>query len=253
MAVELTDMDTLILHIPKCGGTFVEYVSRLLAGPIDNPPAVGGQCPKHGTRSNYRAYKKTLCVVRHPVHWIESWWRFNVGKIWNPDDFPYEIPYAHELLPIHCRVGDNFDALVRTILDECPGLVTRIFDLYVSGCDAVMRLETIGEDLQRLLELSQHRVDRMPLQNVSRPNRVACWAPSVLQEWMDAEKSILDRWYTVRVRPVEEFDEVDLTAVQIAKAGQQAVITRFDGELFQLDGEAWFPRHLFDFEVQHEG
>lgn len=195
MAILMTESDTLLLHIPKCGGTFVEFMLKRLGVPHKTPEPIGGQCPLHGLASNYAPASRTVCVVRHPVDWIESWWRYNVGGTYNPADFNYIIPYATELVPIHNRVGDNFQELVETILSECPGILSRMYENYTKDCDAVARLETLSEDFERIFGLSKQRIDKMAYQNVSRPDRIPVWTHESKKAWTKAEQDIIKRWY----------------------------------------------------------
>jgi hypothetical protein len=94
MAILLTETDTLILHIPKTAGMFVEYAVRTLGIQHVIPPAIGGQCPRHGTAENYAPAARVAAVIRHPARWIESWWRYQVGGLPDLSGFSYRFPYG---------------------------------------------------------------------------------------------------------------------------------------------------------------
>ena len=187
MAILLTETDTLILHIPKTAGMFVEYAVRTLGIQHVIPPAIGGQCPRHGTAENYAPAARVAAVIRHPARWIESWWRYHVGGPPDLSGFSYRFPYGDELFPIHRRAGDDFGRLVSLILDEAPGLVNRLFGLYTARAHVVMRYESLEGDLALLLNVPVTRIARMPWQNVSRPDRRPIWPPGTFQRWLEAE------------------------------------------------------------------
>lgn len=201
MAILLTAADTLVLHVPKCAGHFVEHAAVRLGVPHVVPAAIGGECPRHGTRANYAAARRAVCFVRHPVAWIESWWRFHVGGWLSEfDQLPWRLPYGEELLPIMRRVGDDFPALVRGCLAESPGLVSRIFARYADACDAVLRVEDSDRELAELLGATPAMVKRMAMQNVSRPERTPHWPSGLKEAWSKAERAAIERWYAGSLR-----------------------------------------------------
>ncbi len=243
MAILLTDTDTLILHIPKCAGTFIEHAAVELNVPHAKAEVIGGECPRHGTAKNYPPAARTVCVVRDPCEWIESWWRFHYDSTIFAD-VDCELPYADELVPIHERVGDDFSRLIRTALNQSPGLVGRIFQQYAADCDEVVRVEDLDWFLARLFQQSIDVIRNLPRSNESK--RPPAHLPDALwKRWSNAERDALkiakvaskvelgggtrnlgDGWLNVDVTENADIrHDLDETPWPIASASVDAVYT----------------------------
>lgn len=185
MAVLLTKTNTLVLHIPKCGGTFIESAIRMRDIPHLIPPPIGGECPRHGTKRNYRRAARTICFVRDPDAWIESWWRF----FQCPPVFGRSViyPYIDEIVPAHHEAGTGFDSLVRVCVRKYPGLVNRIFDRYRTGGVECFSVVDIDAKIAEAAEVDVERIRTVPLQNVSRPSRVPIWPEGLREEFLKHE------------------------------------------------------------------
>jgi hypothetical protein len=199
MAILLTEVDTLILHIPKCAGTWIKYAVNKLEIPHAQAVAVGGQCPQHGLKNNYKAATKTAVFVRHPVKWIESWWRFHVDFTWfaqlSQSSHPYTIPWLSDWAELMPKYGHDFNSLVKQVLKTHPGIVSDLFKLYTDGADYIGHVETLEHDVSSLTGCSQHRLEYCSYQNVSRPDRKVVWESGLKAEWCKAERNCIQQYY----------------------------------------------------------
>lgn len=200
MAYRLHDTwNTLILHVPKTAGTFIGWALKDRQIPHHIEPGTGRDCPTHGVASSYGPSQRIVCCVRHPVAWIESWWRYHITRPIETRWFPYPVTYGRQIIPIHRECKDDFGMLIERILVEAPGLVTNLFRGYTDTADIVMRTESIGVDLARVIGVDETVISRMPYQNCSRPDRIAVWPEGLKAKWLRAESYILDRWYNAQV------------------------------------------------------
>lgn len=197
MAYRLHDAwTTLILHVPKTAGTFIGWALKDRRIPHHVEKGNGSDCPSHGVARSYGYTNRIVCCVRHPVAWIESWWRYHITRPIETRWFPYPVTYGEKIIPIHRECGDNFGLLIERILEQSPGLVSDLFRRYTETSHIVMRTESIGVDLARVTGIDEYIVNRMPYQNCSRPDRIAVWPDGLKDDWLRAEAYTLERWYS---------------------------------------------------------
>jgi len=193
MSVYLTERDTLILHIPRTGGTFVKRAVELLGVPHEQS---SNPIDWHGRRHFYRPADRAVCFVRHPVAWIESWWRFHVAEPVDPSEFPGDGCPWEEIALIHRAVGtSDFHLFVSRILDQAPGIVGRLFGRYTIDCDAIYRIEDLETRLADLIDCPVARIQQLPYQQVARPHRIAEWNSTDLDRWKKTEAEIIGAYY----------------------------------------------------------
>lgn len=79
MAFYVPDHDALFVHIPKCGGYFVEEVFKYFG--IEFVPAKleTNSCLRHGRKTDYSPAGFTFCTLRNLDDWMRSYWFFMFG------------------------------------------------------------------------------------------------------------------------------------------------------------------------------
>src|SRR5262245_7193832 len=87
MSVYLRQTGALFLHIPKTGGSWVEHTLEQSGFEIDQADTIEGVTYRHSLLSMIRREQSfVFTFVRHPLLWLESWWKFQAGiwEIWEP-------------------------------------------------------------------------------------------------------------------------------------------------------------------------
>ena len=213
MAIRLTDTDCVIYEIPKTGTTFVKKVLEACGIPFihDEAPIVRC-CPRHAPWWCYEPAAKKVCIVRHPVHWYESFYRYhkfgtNVGRYGIPLDklvFEPTTWYPHRLFwHREGEFGMPFDVWIERVMLFYPAAYTRIVDAFVGplgfdAMDEVMRTETLAEDLLSLLsrlgyDLSGFSVDDVGYANKSEGEVI--WTVHHRDRILQLEQDVIRRFY----------------------------------------------------------
>lgn len=213
MAQVLRKSHGLFLHIPKCGGTWVEAV--LNAAGIENRlarmtsqaveanvvPRAAMPCQLH--EREHRMARTIFTVVRSPETWYESWWKFEnmPDRIESRplDTAGWDMPT--KILP--SPRGMDFNKWVDCCLCLQPAFVTRMYELYCGPRDApyahlIGRLETIADDVAAWLHKCGHRDFEAAVrstQPVNVSDGTTVWDPEMLARVRDGEVEAYTRWY----------------------------------------------------------
>lgn len=144
--------DHIFYHIPKTGGTYVRKVLQSLdagfkeIGHIHcSPLDIFGKAGD----------KKSFCVVRHPLSWYESYYRYRVDNGWKPDHH----------IDVACRAGD-FEGFIKNFIHFYRfGYVTSLYARYVPFVDVVLNLDNLSDQLQDLLKSwgYKKKIDKIPV------------------------------------------------------------------------------------------
>lgn len=198
MALLLPHSDTLILEVPKCGTNWIR--AALTACRIEwreELPIVEGVGPRHNPASCYVPHRTTWASIRHPIGWIESYWRYGhslASGEWMPDA---RLPQF---------VG-QFSQWIATLLEKFSGAVSQIVAPFIGtieqpACDVVMRQETLGLDLFNALLAEGYDVRLSDLNAVPREN-CSPWLPcnwgDKAKAFIDSERSLIERYYSASV------------------------------------------------------
>lgn len=160
MAVYLPQLDTLFLHVPRTGGTFVD---TMLAGMF--PDAVMA-----GTHRNLDTIRDVLAVpahvgrvvatVRDEESWLESYWRFRTekpGVFYWPEDLPFPCFREPDPLP-------DYGQWRKTVP---PGFHADVMGWYTKDATDVMQQEVLNADLHRILGIELDGVGRINASGVT--------------------------------------------------------------------------------------
>lgn len=203
----------LYLHVPKTGGNWVTRVLRqeaLVLGEIGHKHATwDAVCARrtHGLRRrldklNWRlrpapgglpAQPTVVCVVRHPLRWYESWFRYQTKHRWKDRGTQGDLRAWHVNSDLNSCASTDFETFMRNVNRERPGYVSQLFARYTfnSACH-VLRNESLAADLLAFLEDHGVQVSRERILSAQRygesPAMELEWAPDVLAETVANER-----------------------------------------------------------------
>lgn len=141
MALRLVD-GSVLLHIPRTGGTFAAAVLDEL-GLVDGKLGAKHDCPDI---LRLESGRRSFVFVRHPVSWICSVYGWLVDNSWTT--WPRKNQPWHPFIPIGNAARGSIDDFVRWVARNKPGFVSGVFRVYTDWPDVkVMFTETLKHDV----------------------------------------------------------------------------------------------------------
>jgi hypothetical protein len=204
MAVRTQSDKSVIYHIPKCGGIWVKEATRRSGVPYGRCkelPSNSWLRREHSIPANIIPEHKeglSLCFVRHPVTWYESFWRYRMLSKTLDLNFPLDRLWSN-----------TYSDFVSNVLDQYPvGFVTNLYQCYVGreadALDYIGRQENLVDDLVEVLTLAGEEFDEDILRNVKRFNvssrkqklvNLTVIDDNLRDRILDTEKWIIERFY----------------------------------------------------------
>lgn len=204
MSLVVPSLDFRFVHVPKTGGTWVREVLRANF-PDATDDVAKDVSAQHGFAWHYQPTRITFAVVRHPLSWLMSYWRFMADRDWKPWETRRWHPCSlmgTENWPHECQ---SFNGFVRRLEAFQPAFVTRLFEWYL-GPDSmpyypgliVGRQESLLDDLTAALVMAGHRLQlEIPAE---RTNESRQKPPLLLPETeslvRQLEAATIRRWYS---------------------------------------------------------
>jgi len=210
--------NAVFLHIPKTGGSWVTRVltaEGLVRGRIGHKHADvshlrvrrGMRSPANWTADNLlRLFALTdtprlFCVVRNPLAWYESWYRYQCWQGWAEWGRTGSLRHWHPNSDLNGIGGEGtgFNTFVSRVNARLPGYVSALFARYTDlGGARVLHQERLADELAALLaewELgcNAEAVRDTARENVSPPAPLE-WDPEVLRETVLNERPALLRY-----------------------------------------------------------
>jgi len=111
-------------------------------------------------RKNLDTYIGTtykFCVVRNPVDWYISYWRFMKDLNWSTlapqrkrTRFGFKYDQWHPLVPLEEYVHEDFNIFINRVIQNKPGFLSRLYASYThsSAIDRVLKQESLITDLK---------------------------------------------------------------------------------------------------------
>ena len=134
----------IFYHIPKCGGSYVRNIIERME------PDRQEICWTHSTpfesRVGMDVELPSFAMVRHPVTWYPSYFRYrlsNVRNPWKPDCY-YDAKVESETY---------IDFIMKTLGSTVAGATTYVGHLYapfIKNVDYLLKLEDIHEELNKV-------------------------------------------------------------------------------------------------------
>lgn len=172
-----------IAETPKCGSRWIRRQVKLFDIPCHI--AIGKQ------HSPVESGPDTYALVRHPVSWVRSMWRYQHGiqECSSPDD-PHAMFYP---------IADDFQQFVKDIIDA-DGIVGRFFDVMVADHKPI-RQECLEVGFSRVLAkygateyIAPDLFRWSALENVSRDHGEQ-WNRDMFEVFCRTERYAIERWY----------------------------------------------------------
>lgn len=199
---------SVFMHIPKTGGDWVRAALRN-AGVLQGLPRQHSP-DKHLTRGETlerRGGRRVFCFVRHPMSWLESFWRYSGGTGQERRDPTVETDwrsdhaYGNAVLGPVCDCYDpDFDRFVDKVTTWRPGYVGWLYSQYVTPHAIVGRTEKLTADLIACLHEAGEEFSMVAIQTTPRVNQSIAPKPSIprrlLQRVEHAEASVLETYYS---------------------------------------------------------
>jgi hypothetical protein len=194
----------VFLHIPKTGGSWVKKFLEgqgLVVSPAGHEHStydfyagrITGARRKTFTGKLRRSLRKRIgkepevfpvpvffCVVRNPMSWYESWYKFQMWRKleqWGAVGVPQRW---HVMAKLNGLISEDFNEFMSNVNRETPGFVTSLYSMYAMNSDAtVLRIENIREELGDFLAKHGHDVEAKSLREHPRENV----SPQIKIEW----------------------------------------------------------------------
>lgn len=217
MARFLKDTQTLILHIPRTGGTWVEVAIEGLFLSKNNWIDVGPDwLPKKHLQLGHTYFSRlkhviyTAAFVRHPVDYLAATYRWVSGVRRDRHQWILDVWDWHPHWEAVYYFDEDFDVFVKRMLDNCPCWSTRLFEQYVGPigaeyCDFIGRQETLTEDFIQLMGtigyrdlMDQHRerLRKQSRKNIGRmKSHELAWNPDLYKQVEKLERPFIERFY----------------------------------------------------------
>jgi hypothetical protein len=181
----------VVLHVPKCGGTWMLAALRaqgIVRATINAPSGA-----THPTVAEVRSVTSLpiISTVRDPVEWLRSFWRFFHARAWRDSDPPHP-----QFGPLLSMQASDFATFAARYLHRRPGYITEMLGTYLDGAGVVCRQVLLAEDLEAALELydQPHVAGALadyPRLNVSREFDAPC-PPEIEYAIRDADSWLVE-------------------------------------------------------------
>jgi len=175
MAAKIKNYNVTFVHVPKTGGCWAEIAMRnaglglkrlghehgnldwLLHEEITLDGLVPFRLAKKWVRARHRLKfpvvpAKRFCVVRHPLKWYESFWRYKMDLNWEDWGKENSAAYWHPNSVLNDLGSSDFNEFIWNVLQKRPGYVTELYSSYTKGgMDFVGRTENLANDVVQIL------------------------------------------------------------------------------------------------------
>tara|TARA_B100001059_G_scaffold167295_1_gene166894 strand:+ start:780 stop:1436 length:657 start_codon:yes stop_codon:yes gene_type:complete len=198
--------NVFFLHIPKTGGNWVRSIIR--GSGVKEIKT--NQISKHATYDllagvhNRTFFKspisiKYFCVVRHPLLWYQSWFRYQQDKGWKNWGEKGNMLRWHCLTGINMKKQDDFNMFMTHVNNYSPGFLTSLYHSYVLNSGArYLKNENLKYELLSLNEdwclgLNEKIIVDSEKINVSTKSEII-WDEKVLAETLENEIPLLKKY-----------------------------------------------------------
>ena len=207
MAIRL-GCGAVIYEMPKTGTTWIRESLTSFGIPWTDDPPLLPACPRHSPWWCYPEATTRICSVRHPVSWYESYYLYHTFREIQPTTaarksvlFDADKWYSHQLF--HFENGEcdfTFEQWVDRITSFYPAAYTRLVDTYFgplgfSAMDFVIRVETLPQDLRRVLSKLGYVLNGPHIPAVNRKEGRIQWLIHQRNRVLQLEQDVIRRFY----------------------------------------------------------
>lgn len=142
---------------------------------------------------------KYFCVIRHPLLWYQSWFRYQHGRGWLTWGEKSNVSKWHCLSGINMEKQDDFNSFMTYINRNAPGFLTYLYHSYVFSSDArYLKNENLRDELLSLnsewsLGLNESLILESKEVNVSLKSDII-WDEEVVAETLENELPLLKKY-----------------------------------------------------------
>lgn len=198
MALHLIEANAIFYEVAKTGTEWVRHALKAVGVDYQILEPHKGISVRHGLPVHFKdKYNFHFASIRHPLTWVESWFRFQCGH-WTQ----FEPGLWHPQRCIERCAGRTYTDFVKNLLKHEPGYVSRMYEWYLGppgalNVDAILRQETLSQDLDTVLQNRGYKVGTtasVPRQNVSHNHKTDLSADLILT-LIQSEQPAIQRWY----------------------------------------------------------
>lgn len=205
------------LHIPKTGGNWVRSVLRNSNVDLNktnkfnkhaNYDFLAGLSSKSLMSSSFNEDIKFFCVIRHPLLWYQSWYKYqndNGWKFWGEKGILQKEKW-HCLSPLNMSRPKSFNDFMRIVNQTSPGFLTYLYHSFILPSGArILKNENLRDDLLHLnkdwsLGLNERFILHSKKVNVSTKTEIS-WSEENLTNTMQNESAII-KMYGYKEEPI---------------------------------------------------
>jgi hypothetical protein len=198
--------NVFFLHIPKTGGNWVRTVIRrsgikeIKTNKISKHANYDLLAGVHQSRLiKPRGKIKYFCVVRHPLLWYQSWFRYQHDRGWRVWGEKSNSLKWHCLAGINMEKHDDFNKFMTYINRNAPGFLTYLYHSYVLSSDArYLKNENLRDELLSLnsewnLGINESLILESKEVNVSVKSDII-WDEEVVAETLENEMPLIKKY-----------------------------------------------------------
>ena len=206
----------VFFHIPKTGGKFIDSIllknnlySLRLGHRHSNYSHIQGIINrkvikfrnKIGAISEIKLSHplKFFCVIRDPISWYESWYKYNKKKNFTSGRKKGDYFDWHIMSPVSECNDNDFNIYMNNINKNYPGFATYVFNSYLIDLNIeVIRFENIRDDLKKYMtfnKLPSNFIEDHPITNSTLNEEKIFWDDKVKKETLENEKHFVKKYY----------------------------------------------------------
>lgn len=179
----LINNNIAFFHIPKCGGNYVRDVIKAIG--VESEEIGDPHCCPYEVD---KCWQTSFCVVRDPLGWYQSYYRYRVHKKWRP---------GHHLDDV--ATAKNFEKFVNRVIDAYPfGYLSMYMNRYIPYVDEILHTSNLTAELKAYFAkvgLSFPPHDRFKRAINSTPQNINTdIKPQTLKRLLRAEKGLKRIW-----------------------------------------------------------
>jgi hypothetical protein len=193
----LTVNNSIFIHLPKTGGTFLRNV--LLKFSSDAVTDMSQGFHRHLDSHDLTKYDFTFSIVRHPITWYESVWKhINMVKTsgigWGGK--------IHPLSNIEKYHHADFNTFIKNVLENEPGFYSNALKDYIGSnydsVDFVAKTETLYEDSCYILDKLgiSYDINILKATPTFARKQDVIWDSHNKELILQAEYNIIEKFYT---------------------------------------------------------
>ncbi|MDA9748682.1 hypothetical protein N9U75_00860 [Pelagibacteraceae bacterium] len=208
----------VFFHIPKTGGKFIDqvlvknnlYLCRI-GSRHSNYDHINPIISQSNLTINFKNKKKSIniklnhplkffCVIRDPLSWYESWFKYNSKINFEGGKDKGDYLNWHITSPLTECNNENFNNFMYCVNKSKPGFVTYLFNSYIINTKIqLIRFENFAENLKNFFLENNFNIDYNDLEksnpvNASEEYSLE-WENSIKKQTILNEKNYIDLYY----------------------------------------------------------